>query len=47
MSDRTVMALIMSVPLITWFGIFAYLLYIDKTLRRLEQNSNKKEQDDL
>jgi|GEM_PF-1812143 len=45
MSHRTVMVLIMSVPLITWLGVFAYLVYIDRSLRRLEHK--EKVQDDL
>lgn len=45
MSHTEVMALIMAVPLITWLGLFAYLINIDRTLRRLERD--EKEQDDL
>ncbi len=45
MSHSTILALIMSVPLITWLGVFAYLVHIDRTLRRLEHT--EKEQDDL
>ena len=47
MSHNTIMALIVSVPLITWLGVFAYLVNIDRSLRRLEQRSLEKEQDDL
>jgi CcmD family protein len=45
MSHTTVMLLIMAVPLITWIGMFAYLVMIDRSLRRLE--SDEREQDDL
>ena len=27
---------VMAVTLVTWLGIFSYLLYIDRSLRRLE-----------
>jgi len=36
---------IMAVTLITWFGVFAYLLIIDRSLRNLERD--QKDQDDL
>lgn len=29
---------VMAVTLITWLGIFAYLLMIDRSLRRMEQD---------
>ena len=45
MSHSQILALIMAVPLITWFGIFAYLLIIDRSLRRLERE--EKGQDEL
>jgi CcmD family protein len=46
-SHTTVMALIMAVPLITWLGVFAYLVNIDRSLRRIELSTSEKEQDDL
>ncbi len=36
---------VMTVTLITWAGIFAYLLMIDRSLRRLERDERK--EDDL
>jgi CcmD family protein len=36
---------VLAVTLITWIGIFAYLLQIDRCLRRLEQQ--EKERDEL
>ena len=36
---------VMGVTLVTWFGVFGYLLVIDRSLRRLEQD--EKGQDDL
>jgi CcmD family protein len=39
------LVLVMVVTLVTWFGIFAYLLLIDRSLRRLEQE--EKGQDEL
>ena len=36
---------VMAVTLITWIGIFAYLLTLDRSLRRLERQ--EKEQDEL
>ncbi len=36
---------VMAVPLIIWLGIFSYLLFIDRSLRRLEHR--EKGQDDL
>lgn len=36
---------VMSVTLVTWVGIFAYLLMIDRSLRRLERDD--REEDDL
>lgn len=36
---------VMTVTLVTWIGVFAYLLIIDRSLRRLERS--EKEQDDL
>ena len=36
---------VMVVTLVTWFGVFAYLLTIDRSLRRLE--SEGKGQDEL
>jgi CcmD family protein len=37
MNPTLVMILVMAVPLIIWLGIFSYLLLIDRTLRKLEQ----------
>ena len=37
--------LVMAVTLVTWLGIFGYLLLIDRSLRRLEQE--EKGQDEL
>ncbi len=45
MNPNVVLGLIMTVPLIIWFGIFSYLLIIDRSLRRLERD--EKGQDDL
>ena len=36
---------VMAVTMVTWVGIFAYLLIIDRSLRRLERND--REEDDL
>jgi CcmD family protein len=36
---------VMAVTLVTWLGIFAYLLMIDRSLRRLERDN--REEDDL
>jgi CcmD family protein len=36
---------VMAVTLIIWMGIFTYLLYIDRSLRRLERA--EQENDDL
>ena len=36
---------VMIVTLVTWFGIFAYLLLVDRSLRRLERE--EKGQDEL
>lgn len=46
MTDQNmVLILVMAVPLITWLGIFSYLLTIDRSLRRVEQA--EREQDEL
>jgi CcmD family protein len=45
MSHKTVMILIMTVPMITWIGIFGYLVMIDRSLRKMERD--EKVQDDL
>jgi CcmD family protein len=37
--------MVMAVSLITWAGVFAYLLLVDRSLRRLERR--EKEQDEL
>ena len=47
MSHNTVMVLIMAVTLITWLGVFLYILNIDKSLRRVELSLTEKEQDEL
>ncbi len=39
------LALVMAVTLVTWGGVFAYLLMIDRSLRRLERDN--REEDDL
>lgn len=39
------LVLVMAVPLIVWLGTFAYLLYIDRSVRQLEQN--ERHEDDL
>ncbi len=36
---------VMAVTLITWAGIFGYLLLVDRSLRRLERDA--REQDEL
>ena len=36
---------VMAVTLVTWAGIFGYLLFIDRSLRRLERR--EKERDEL
>lgn len=38
---------VMLVTLITWAGIFGYLLFMDRSLRRVEAAKREKEQDDL
>lgn len=38
---------VMAVTLVTWIGIFSYLLYLDRSLRRLENRRGNKESDDL
>lgn len=43
-SESHVLALVMAVPLITWLGIFGYLVIIDRKLRHLEHGA---EQDEL
>jgi CcmD family protein len=43
--SKMLLALVMSVPLVIWLGIFAYLSMIDRSLRRLEQD--EKGQDEL
>ena len=37
---------VMAVTLVTWSGVFAYLLMIDRSLRRLERD-RREEDDDL
>lgn len=39
------LTLIMAVTLVTWAGVFAYLLTIDRSLRRLERD--EREEDEL
>ncbi|HZO86852.1 MAG TPA: CcmD family protein [Chthonomonadaceae bacterium] len=36
--------IVMMVPLIVWCGIFAYLLFIDRSLRRLERDDREQDQ---
>jgi CcmD family protein len=38
---------VMAVTLVTWLGIFSYLLYLDRSLRRLENLQRDKKEDDL
>lgn len=38
---------VMLVALITWAGIFGYLLFMDRSLRRVEADRREKEQDEL
>jgi CcmD family protein len=45
MTQTQVLTWVMAVPLITWIGLFAYMLMIDRSLRRLERN--EKDSDDL
>ncbi len=35
----------MAVTLVTWLGIFSYLLYLDRSLRRLENTTGDQEKD--
>lgn len=41
----TTLASVMAVTLVTWAGLFAYLLMIDRSLRRLERDDRG--EDDL
>ncbi len=45
MSSTTQLALVMLVPLLVWLGVFAYLLMIDRAVRRIE--NQKESRDDL
>lgn len=45
MPQSTVLTYVAAVTLITWLGVFAYLLNIDRSLRRLERED--KERDEL
>lgn len=38
---------VMAVTMVTWLGVFSYLLYIDRSLRRLENTRSDKESDEL
>lgn len=38
MTHRMILMLVMAVPLVVWFGLFVYLLIIDLTMHRLENN---------
>ena len=38
---------VMAVTMVTWLGIFSYLLYLDRSLRRLENTRSDKESDEL
>jgi CcmD family protein len=42
---NVVLLLVMAVPLIIWVGVFAYLLTVDRALRRLERA--EQEQDEI
>jgi CcmD family protein len=35
---------VMAVTLITWLGIFGYLLFIDRSLRRLERDETRQDE---
>ncbi len=37
MSHRIILMFVMAVPLLVWFGVFFYLLMIDRSLRQAEQ----------
>ncbi len=39
------LAFVMAVTLVTWGGVYAYLLMIDRSMRRLEKDA--REEDDL
>ncbi len=38
MTHRMILMLVMAVPLVVWFGLFFYLLIIDRAMHRLENN---------
>jgi CcmD family protein len=45
MKDQNlVLILVMAVPLIVWCGVFAYLMNVDRTLRRLERAEQEQDQ---
>ncbi len=45
MNDQhSVLMMVMAVPLITWAGLFAYLLMIDRSMRRLEHEVKEHDQ---
>ena len=39
------LAFVMAVTLVTWLGVFGYLLYVDRSLRRLENSTTEQEKD--
>jgi CcmD family protein len=43
MNATVVLILVMAVPLVIWLGIFSYLLLIDRTLRRYEQEDKRQD----
>lgn len=44
MNQNTVRLLVMAVPLLIWLGVFAYLMMIDRSLRRLERRLERHEE---
>ncbi len=38
------LGLVMAVTLITWIGIFAYLLFLDRSLKRLESRTQERDE---
>ncbi|MBC7528680.1 MAG: CcmD family protein [Chthonomonadaceae bacterium] len=36
--------LVMAVTLVTWLGLFAYLFYVDRGLRRLERRTQERDE---
>ncbi len=44
MNGHMTILLVTAVPLIVWFGIYLYLVRIDRAVRRLERNESQEEQ---